>query len=407
MGKFESFIQNSVSNYKAEYNASSWEQLEKQLPKNNQSKWLWVGGLSAAAVLTGVVLFSVTNQEHPTVKEIAPSPIEQVEQSKTAAPQQQDPKNNIAITPITKEVDSQSSLAYDTTKSKPAILEDKAIIEDLVVINPIPEETTKTLSEGISATVKISKTNACVNEPILFEATVNAPCSYIWRFGDGGSSNLPTPVYSYASTGKFKYNLTVTNLLDGTKHNIYGEKEISIAPKPHGAIEYDINKPENYAQKVDFYVTGKDINTISWELNNKKFTGNNNALELNQKGNYPATAIITNSYGCKDTLHRAINIVTEYNLLAPNAFTPNGDGYNDIFIPKALEGNANIKYTLSVIDPSGGQVIFRGDQTTGGWNGINILTGAIAASKNYTWLATVYLKDGSTKVFKGSLNIVD
>src|SRR2546430_16437167 len=50
----------------------------------------------------------------------------------------------------------------------------------------------------------------------------------------------------------------------------------------------------------------------------------------------------------------------------PNAFTPNGDGLNDVFLPKATEELE--EYKLYVIDCRGNTVFFS-DDFNKGWDG--------------------------------------
>ncbi|MFA5416321.1 MAG: PKD domain-containing protein, partial [Methanoregula sp.] len=43
------------------------------------------------------------------------------------------------------------------------------------------------------------------------DASTNSPTSWLWKFGDGGTSTLQNPVHTYSSSGTFTVNLTVLN----------------------------------------------------------------------------------------------------------------------------------------------------------------------------------------------------
>ncbi len=58
-------------------------------------------------------------------------------------------------------------------------------------------------------------TNVCVGEPTLFSNTTTGGvmpyASYAWTFGDGGSSSLESPTHTYAASGTYTVQLTVTD----------------------------------------------------------------------------------------------------------------------------------------------------------------------------------------------------
>jgi gliding motility-associated-like protein len=68
--------------------------------------------------------------------------------------------------------------------------------------------------------------------------------------------------------------------------------------------------------------------------------GSTSSTELNpvhvyaDTGSFITQLVVVNNYGCRDTILRTIEIGPRSTLFAPNCFTPNGDGINDVFIPK-------------------------------------------------------------------------
>lgn len=57
-----------------------------------------------------------------------------------------------------------------------------------------------------------AKTNPTKGETIQFtDKSTNAPTSWLWSFGDGTTSNLPSPSHTYSTAGIYSISLMVTN----------------------------------------------------------------------------------------------------------------------------------------------------------------------------------------------------
>ena len=113
-----------------------------------------------------------------------------------------------------------------------------------------------------------------------------------------------------------------------------------------------------------------------------------------------------NAAGCYDTLVKYITVANDYNLLAPNAFTPDNDGLNDEFLPEALR-DTQLRYDLEVYDASSGKVIFRTNQDGKGWDGTDIRTGTKAKQGDYAWAVSLYKTTGEIEKFKGNIKLLE
>ena len=87
-----------------------------------------------------------------------------------------------------------------------------------------------------------------------------------------------------------------------------------------------------------------------------------------------------NSYGC--SLHDSIHIIYYKgpNIYLPNAFTPNGDGRNDIFRPLVV-GITTFNY-FRVFNRNG-QIMYETAKPGEGWDGT--INGRAAAAGTYVW----------------------
>ena len=88
-------------------------------------------------------------------------------------------------------------------------------------------------------------------------------------------------------------------------------------------------------------------------------------------------------------------------LAFPNAFTPNGDGKNDVFRlshPGVLSG-----YRLQVFNRFG-QLLFQGSDPFGGWDGT--IAGAAQPSGTYVWVARFTDPNGKQQTLRGTVVLV-
>ena len=98
---------------------------------------------------------------------------------------------------------------------------------------------------------------------------------------------------------------------------------------------------------------------------------------------------------------KTINIYPEYTLYTPNAFTPNGDGDNDIFL---AEGNGVDSFEMQVFDRWGG-IVFESSDIEYGWNGLDASANSVGIG-TYMYHISLYDYNGKLWVYNGELNLM-
>jgi len=119
---------------------------------------------------------------------------------------------------------------------------------------------------------------------------------------------------------------------------------------------------------IQFYdlTTGANIASWTWYFGDGDSSNLQNPLHT-----YPDTGLfypnlhVISDYGCWNIIWKVIYISPEYLIYVPNAFTPNGDNNNEIFLPK---GEGIKEYTLRIFD-RWGQQIFQSNDILVGWDG--------------------------------------
>ncbi|SFC60780.1 Por secretion system C-terminal sorting domain-containing protein [Flexibacter flexilis DSM 6793] len=67
-------------------------------------------------------------------------------------------------------------------------------------------------TQAVQAGFTVSNAGICLSETIAFaDTSKNIPTSWTWDFGDGSTSTLQNPTYTYAAVGTYTVSLTVTN----------------------------------------------------------------------------------------------------------------------------------------------------------------------------------------------------
>jgi gliding motility-associated-like protein len=121
---------------------------------------------------------------------------------------------------------------------------------------------------------------------------------------------------------------------------------------------------------------------------------------------YPATGtfnvclVAYNEVGCTDTICKPIKAEIERIMDVPNAFSPNGDGNNDILF---VRGAAILTMNFKVYN-RWGQKVFESGSLEYGWDGN--FNGQPAPTEGYAYLLEVTFTDGVTGQKKGNVTLL-
>src|SRR5690606_34222460 len=103
------------------------------------------------------------------------------------------------------------------------------------------------------------------------------------------------------------------------------------------------------------------------------------------------------------TIQKPIVIENDYNLLAPTAFAPNGDGNYDNFIPQALL-LMDVDFTMVIYD-KGGLLMYQTNNAYMPWDGTNVNDNSPAANGAYVWMVQYKNANGETEMYQGQVII--
>lgn len=218
-----------------------------------------------------------------------------------------------------------------------------------------------------------------LDSSIAFPATV---VSWSWNFGDGsGDTVSQNPTHIYSAAGTYTASLVVESSL-GCFDTI--QKVVTVRPSPVA----DFNMNPNPANALDV-ISFTDLSTPQatllswyWDFGDTLLSNLQNPTHsyLNA-GTYDVVLVVTDQWGCKDTARKDIQI----SLLpqVPTAFTPNGDGANDLLF---VRGGPFEKMHFRVYNNWGELVFETADQKIG-WDGT--VSGVEQPMSVYVWVLDV------------------
>lgn len=181
------------------------------------------------------------------------------------------------------------------------------------------------------------------------------------RVYPGDSVTICLPAGSYTLE-------TVSTGTNGCRETFKYPDIINVYPTPVANFIWDPQDPNTVSKnKVTFYPTPLNTNhSYFWEFNNIDTSNEFTPVKIYEEQNkFPITMVVTTENNCKDTITKVLEIKEEFLLYIPNAFTPNGDGENDVFRPK---GSGIKTYSLIIYD-RWGQQIFATNEINKGWDG--------------------------------------
>lgn len=239
----------------------------------------------------------------------------------------------------------------------------------------------------------------CPNSDIQFTdlstSTYDPINFWSWDFGDSQFSGEQNPVHRYPEGGLYR-----VTLFSG---NGYGCRDTTVK-------ELDIERFKPYAGNDTIIVKGEYINfaasggvTYVWSPGTYlDYTNIYNPI-----GRYPDTGTfsynvnITSQNNCVGDDSITVRVVGQSSYFVPSAFSPNGDGNNDVFRPRAV-GYRSVDY-FRVFNRYG-QMVWESKDFSQGWDGT--FNGNKADIGTYFYMLKMVDRFGQPQTAKGDVILV-
>jgi len=181
-----------------------------------------------------------------------------------------------------------------------------------------------------------------------------------------------------------------------------------VLDSPDASFSYSIVNITEDGVEIDFFDNSEGATSNSWNFGNGNLLENSSTstqtYDNTEATNYQTTLIVSNDYGCEDTVIRIISVVPELNVYVPNTFTPNGGKFNTVFLP-IITGDINPQIFNMKIFNRWGEIIFETNNVKKGWDGLH--NGTPAVEGTYIWVIEfTQLSNKIPVVYKGHINLL-
>ena len=190
--------------------------------------------------------------------------------------------------------------------------------------------------------------NACLPDEIILQSSDNT--LNLWSTDETTQSISVNSAGIYTLTRSNSCN-TVTDSVQINDVSVDASFDLFIPQEVYLPVSLELS---NFEYGCDWYLQGEPL-----------VLDENNSFVINEETSYSIEHHCENSFGCSDKETKIFTIQTPSEFYVPNAFTPNGDGDNDVFLPKGYK----IESLYMLIFNRWGELVFQSNDVNTGWDG--------------------------------------
>lgn len=256
---------------------------------------------------------------------------------------------------------------------------------------------------NVNATPKPSfiadKKDSCLPLSVELINTTSAEFfgTVVWNFGDGNTSTqIASTNHIFTEVGNFNVSLTVNS--DNGCTGTFVDSNYIVHPIPVAQFSYQPQQPSVLANQVLFVNESTETQSANWELDDFGFSNELSPfveMPSDTAGSYTIKLRVTSEFGCTDSTSQIVVVEDRPSVYFPNAFSPNGDDVNEVYLP-TLRGVDVQNYYLKIFN-RWGELVFETEDPNEGWDGIYNLKNAPTGL--YQAVARYRLPNSSKKVF--------
>ncbi|MEZ4923409.1 MAG: PKD domain-containing protein [Crocinitomicaceae bacterium] len=236
-------------------------------------------------------------------------------------------------------------------------------------------------------------------------STASTPIYSLWDFGDGTTSTDTHPMHVYDQVGVYDVNLTIwttTGCIDTL--DMFRPHLIEVFPRPTSSFTvspYEMNEYDN-----NFLFIDQSTDAVSSWFHFADGTAAQQSDSIwhhyIEPGVYLPWQVVFNEFGCSDITYGQLKVIPVMPIMVPNAFTPNGDSYNQAFQPVLYEDQ---EYELFIYN-RWGELIHYEKAVNANWDGR--YNGVECEDGVYIWkiIYRTFTDDETPQVITGHVAVI-
>jgi gliding motility-associated-like protein len=206
---------------------------------------------------------------------------------------------------------------------------------------------------------------------LISQATGNTFIDYTWSFSNGAMANGDSSILWFTQVGCFDAQFSVMTSL-GCTYSSQHVNAVCTFPVPVAAFNSPGQTLSTIYNAGTFSNQSQGANSYVWDFGDGSSLSNEenpyHEFPVLEGGNYVITLIATNAYGCSDTVYQEILVTDELAFYIPNAFTPDGDQFNNVWKPVFSDVKDPQNYRAAIYN-RWGEIIWESYNPQVGWDG--------------------------------------
>lgn len=239
------------------------------------------------------------------------------------------------------------------------------------------------------------------------ESLADAPIYYSWDFGNGQTSTLQNPSTTYYDTGVFEVTLTIRTD-EGCVDTLTLSRNDLVHVRPNPTAGFTINRDmldicDNEVVFTDASQGAVIVSYIPDDMNTYLYdVPSVYSYFFKTSGQKDLQQIVINEYQCRDTAYGSL-YVQPFVVFLPNAFTPDGDQFNNTFSSKsALQAE---EWHMRIFN-RWGEMVFESFDQNGEWDGTYAGKKSPDGVYNYILELTACGLEDKYRVLKGHVVLI-